>query len=65
MQAWGLVNDVAESLIGEASFCRWHVLGSELDFERRCELTFELGGAGNPSIVQRHRSVAFYYLAAD
>jgi hypothetical protein len=49
---------------GEASFCRWHVLGTELDFESSLTLSFELGGAGNPWIVGRHRSIAFYYLDA-
>ena len=30
VQAWGLVNDILQSVTGEASFCRWHVLGTEL-----------------------------------
>jgi hypothetical protein len=63
VQAWGLVNDVNQSLVGEASLCRWHVLGTELDFESELRASFELGGAGNPEIVVRHRTVAFVYLA--
>jgi hypothetical protein len=63
VQAWGLVNDVNQSTIGEASLCRWHVLGTELDFEHQLRASFELGGAGNPEIVGRHRTIAFTYLA--
>jgi hypothetical protein len=63
VQAWGLVNDVSQSLIGEASLCRWHVLGTELDFESSLAASFELGGAGNPETVQRHRTVAYVYRA--
>jgi hypothetical protein len=46
---------------GRASFCRWHVLGTELDFAKDLSLTFELGGARNPSIVERIKTVAYYY----
>jgi hypothetical protein len=63
VQAWGLVNDVNQSAIGEASLCRWHVLGTELDFESSLAASFELGGAANPETVVRHRTVAFMYLA--
>ena len=48
---------------GRASFCRWHVLGTELDFQHALQLTFELGGQMNPSIVERYRTVAYLYLA--
>jgi hypothetical protein len=57
-QAWGVQD-------GRASFCRWHVLGTELDFEHDLELTFELGGAQNPQIVDRHKTVSYLYLADD
>jgi hypothetical protein len=60
-QAWGVV-DQADSPPGTASFCRWHVLGTELDFRSSIMLSFELGGAGNPGIVERVKTVAFYYL---
>ncbi|MFI5307853.1 MAG: DUF2961 domain-containing protein [Polyangiales bacterium] len=62
VEAWGRVSD-SQSGQGEASFCRWHVLGTELDFHSSLRETFELGGAANPSIVDRFRTVAFLYLA--
>jgi hypothetical protein len=61
-QAWGLVSDAALSPTGQANFCRWHVLGTELDFHDSIDVTFELGGAGNPLVVRRHHTVAFLYL---
>jgi hypothetical protein len=61
-QAWSRVNDT-QSLPGRASLCRWHVLGGELDFRSSLQMTFELGGAGNPSIVDLHRTIAYLYLA--
>jgi hypothetical protein len=60
-QTWGIQND-RNRPPGRASFCSWHVLGRELDFQKSLELTFELGGAGNPSIVERYKSVAYLYL---
>jgi hypothetical protein len=63
VQAWGVVDDVAQALAGRASFCRWHVLGTELDFEKSLDMTFELGGAQNPAIVDRHKSIAYLYMA--
>ncbi|HKU44389.1 MAG TPA: DUF2961 domain-containing protein [Polyangiales bacterium] len=54
-QVWG-VHD------GKASFCRWHVLGGELDFAQALRLTFERGGVGNPTVADLHRTVAYYYL---
>jgi hypothetical protein len=63
VQAWGKVEDTSQTPPGRASFCRWHVLGTELDFEQSLEMTFELGGSQNPSIVDRHKSVAYLYMA--
>jgi hypothetical protein len=63
VQAWGIVNDFLPP--SHASFCRWHVLGTELDFERSLELTYELGGAGNPEIVELHKTIAYLYLDPD
>jgi hypothetical protein len=60
-QAWGVVND-APTASGKANFCRWHVLGNELDFHASMDLSLQLGGAGNPNVVTRMRTVAFYYL---
>jgi hypothetical protein len=65
VQAWGLVNDLARFPPGQANFCRWHVLGTELDFESSLELSFELGGVANPWTVTRHRTLAFFYLSPD
>ncbi len=62
VEAWGRLSDT-QSGQGEASFCRWHVLGTEIDFQSSLEQTFELGGAANPGIVDRLRTVAFLYLA--
>lgn len=50
-------------LLGGASYCRWHVLGTELDFSSSLELDVELGGFGNPYIVQDHRTVSYWYIA--
>jgi Protein of unknown function (DUF2961) len=58
VEAWGRVSD-SQSGKGEASFCRWHVLGTELEFQSSLRLTFALGGAANPQIVDRFRTVAF------
>ena len=60
VHAWGVVADV-EGSIGSASFCRWHVLGTELDFSESLRLAFELGGSRNPGIVERIRTIAFLY----
>jgi len=38
------------------------VLGTELDFENSFELTFELGGMMNPSVVDRYRTLAYLYM---
>jgi hypothetical protein len=63
VQAWGVINDPNVSATGHASLCRWHVLGTELDFEESLRASFERGGAGNPEIALRHRTVAYVYLA--
>jgi hypothetical protein len=60
-QAWGVVDQPFDPT-GRASFCRWHVLGTELDFHDSIKLSFELGGAQNPAIAERVKTVAFYYL---
>jgi hypothetical protein len=59
-QVWGVSSDVSTSR-GQASFCRWHVLGTEIDFTNSMELSFELGGAENPQIVDQVTTVAYYY----
>jgi hypothetical protein len=57
-QAWGVT---AEKNPGKASFCRWHVLGTELDYIHAFKLQFELGAAGNVDIVEKIRTIAYYY----
>jgi hypothetical protein len=63
VQAWGVINDPNVSATGHASLCRWHVLGTELDFEDSLRASFERGGAGNPDIALRHQTIAYVYLA--
>lgn len=60
VQAWGVINEPSRPP-GRASFCRWHVLGTELDFADALTLDIELGGSGNPGVVERLRTVAFLY----
>jgi hypothetical protein len=62
-QTWN-VSD-AEQALGAASYCRWHVLGTELDFLDQFELVVELGGFGNPEIVESHRTTSYLYLAIE
>jgi hypothetical protein len=52
-QAWGMRPGM---LTGQANLCRWHVLGSELDFDRSLDVGVELGAAGSIA------STAFLYL---
>lgn len=59
-QVWGVVDGVQPP--ARASFCRWHVLGLELEFQQSLELTFELGGQMNPGVVDRYRTLAYLYL---
>jgi hypothetical protein len=58
-QTWGIVDQADPP--GMASFCRWHVLGTELDFQSSLKLTFELGGSGDPTLMDRYVTVAFLY----
>jgi hypothetical protein len=46
------------------SACRWHVLGDAVDFASSLDLEMEIG-PGDPDVLDRYRSVAFLYLAAD
>jgi hypothetical protein len=61
-QAWG-VTDTQQTPAGRASFCHWHVLGGELDYNRSLRMVFEVSGTRNPSIVERHQTVAYLYQA--
>lgn len=60
-QNWNLVDSAGGSPPGGSSFCRWQVLGSEVDFQREFKLTREIA-IGDPSIVLLHRTVSFLYL---
>ena len=62
-QSWSVGLRPDQSSSGRASFCRWHVRGTELDFESDLEVTFELG-SGDPSVIELHRTIAFLYLRA-
>jgi Protein of unknown function (DUF2961) len=59
-QAWGVVDNPTVAT-GSANFCRWHVLGTSLDYQNSLRLSLELGGARDPDIVERVRTVAYYY----
>jgi hypothetical protein len=60
-QNWGLVDDMSASPPGQVSFCRWQVLGNEVDFQSELTAIHELAIA-DPSIVDLHRTMAFLYL---
>lgn len=61
-QSWSVVDDIFEQPSGTASFCRWQVLGNELDFQASFQGTFEVAQS-NTAIVELHRTLAFMYLA--
>jgi Protein of unknown function (DUF2961) len=50
---------------GQVSMCRWHVLGTEVNFDSELALSFELGGAGNPGIVDAIETTVFLYQPAN
>lgn len=60
-QSWAKVESAGSTPQGQISFCRWHVLGNEIDFQRSFRLTHELGQY-DASVVERHHSVAYLYL---
>ncbi|HET6340526.1 MAG TPA: DUF2961 domain-containing protein [Polyangiales bacterium] len=60
-QSWDLVNNASSTPPGQVSFCRWQVLGSEVDFQSDFSATHELA-IGDASIVDLHRTIAFLYL---
>jgi hypothetical protein len=60
-QNWGLVSDVSMRPPGQVSFCRWQVLGNEVDFESSFNATFEMS-QHDASNVELHRTMAFLYL---
>ncbi len=59
-QNWGVIDDWPEDPVGRASFCRWHVLGTELDFQSELSLVHEIAPR-DPSIVTLHRTTTYLY----
>jgi hypothetical protein len=59
-QAWGRVVTESENR-GQISFCRWHVLGNEIDFKRSLSVSRE-AAQRDTSIIDLHRTVAYTYL---
>jgi Protein of unknown function (DUF2961) len=45
---------------GQVSACRWHLLGDAIDFQQSFDFELEIG-PGDPSLLDRYRSVAFFY----
>jgi hypothetical protein len=60
-QNWSLVDNASASAPGQSSFCRWQVLGNEVDFQSEFSAIHEIA-VGDPSIVDLHRTVAYVYL---
>jgi hypothetical protein len=60
-QNWGLLSDVSAHPPGQVSFCRWQVLGNEIDFQSDFQGTFEIS-QHDTSLVELHRTMAFLYL---
>jgi hypothetical protein len=54
-QAWNIERTLTA---GQVSLCRWHVLGTELDFAASLELGFT---PANPSLVDEVQTTAFLY----
>jgi hypothetical protein len=58
---WGVKEDREKTpWSGRAAACRWHVLNDAIDFHESIDATLEIGN-GDPSLLDRYRSVAFYY----
>jgi len=60
-QNWGRTDDASATPQGRVSFCRWQILGSEIDFQREFKLTRELS-QGDTSVVDLQHTVAYLYL---
>lgn len=56
-QAWGIEGDANG---GRVSACRWHVLGDVIDYQTSFDLDLEIG-PGEPSLLDRYRSIGFAY----
>jgi hypothetical protein len=60
-QVWARIDDSSLRPPGQVSFCRWQVLGDELDFQQDFKVIRE-AAQNDVSIVERHHTVAFLYL---
>jgi hypothetical protein len=60
-QNWGRIDDASTTPPGQVSFCRWQILGSEIDFQQDFKLVHEISQY-DPAIVERHHTLAFLYL---
>jgi hypothetical protein len=60
-QNWNVIDDSTQRPPGQASFCRWQVLGNEVDFQTTLQATFEIA-SHDPASVDLHRTLAFLYL---
>lgn len=58
---WGVVDDRSVTPFrGRASACRFHLANEALDFARSLDAKLEVG-PGDPSLLDRYRTVAFVY----
>ena len=58
---WGVQEDRSTMpWRGRASACRWHIANDAIDFRTSIDATLEIGN-GYRSLLDRYRSVAFYY----
>jgi hypothetical protein len=60
-QNWGRIDDTSTKPPGQVSFCRWQILGNEIDFQQDFKLIHEISQY-DPAIVERHHTLAFLYL---
>jgi len=58
---WGVREDrTTMPWKGRATACRWHVLNDAIDFNSSIEASLEIGN-GDPSLLDRYRTVAYFY----
>ena len=60
-QSWQRVQSSTAHPPGQISFCRWHVLGNEIDFQHDLAVTRNVARR-DPTIAELHRTVAYLYL---
>lgn len=59
--SWGVTEDrTIKPSRGRATACRFHVGNDTIEFKNTIESTLEIGN-GDPSLLDRYRTVAFYY----